>query len=51
MNASVQLQVTTDRDRHVLLVGINRPETRNAFNFRFIEQLSAAYEQIPVQLG
>lgn len=36
--------VTTERDGHVLLIGINRPEKYNAFNLALIDQLGAAYE-------
>lgn len=38
--------VTTDVDAHVLKIGINRPEKRNAFNLATIVQLSAAYERL-----
>lgn len=37
--------ITIDIDGHVLLMGIDRPEKRNAFNLAVIEQLSAAYER------
>jgi enoyl-CoA hydratase len=39
-------RVTVELDGHVLRIGINRPEKRNAFDLRMIEQLSAAYEQL-----
>ncbi len=39
-------RVTTDKDGHVLLVGVNRPEKRNAFDLAVIRQLAAAYERL-----
>jgi enoyl-CoA hydratase/carnithine racemase len=36
-------EVTVERDGHVLLIGLNRPDKRNAFNLALIEQLAAAY--------
>jgi enoyl-CoA hydratase/carnithine racemase len=39
-------RITTERAGHVLLVGINRPEKRNAFDLAMIDQLAAAYEQL-----
>lgn len=36
--------VTLERDGHILLIGINRPTKRNAFNLEVIEALGAAYE-------
>lgn len=38
--------VTVERDGHVLLIGINRPEKRNAFDLATIDAFSAAYEQL-----
>jgi enoyl-CoA hydratase len=38
--------VTVERDGHVLLMGLNRPTKRNAFNLAMIEQLSAAYHEL-----
>ena len=37
-------EITVDRDGHLLLIGINRPEKRNAVNLAAIAGLSAAYE-------
>lgn len=34
--------ITTERDGHVFLVGLNRPEKRNAVNTAMIKQLAAA---------
>lgn len=38
--------VTVERDGHVLLIGINRPAKRNAFDLAVIDQFAAAYEQL-----
>ncbi len=38
--------VTVDRDGHVLLIGVNRPEKRNAFDLSTIEQLARAYDRL-----
>ena len=35
--------VTVERDGHVLLIGLNRPEKRNAFTVKMLGELSAAY--------
>src|SRR6201996_2405339 len=35
--------VTLERDGHVLLIGLNRPEKRNAFNQAMLTDLSRAY--------
>jgi enoyl-CoA hydratase len=39
-------RITVDRDGHVLLIGVNRPEKRNAFDLSTIEELSAAYARL-----
>jgi enoyl-CoA hydratase len=39
-------RVTVDRDGHVLLIGVNRPEKRNAFDLSTLEQLAAAYDRL-----
>src|SRR3954471_6879829 len=39
-------RVTIERDGHVLLIGVNRPEKRNAFDLATIDALAAAYEQL-----
>ena len=41
--ASSQPTVTVERDGHVLLMGLNRPPKRNAFNLDMLRELSAAY--------
>jgi enoyl-CoA hydratase/carnithine racemase len=41
-----ELAVTVERDGHVLLMGLNRPEKRNAFNLALIDQLAAAYYEL-----
>lgn len=35
--------LTVERDDHLLLVGLNRPAKRNAFNLRMLHELAAAY--------
>jgi enoyl-CoA hydratase len=44
-------RVTVERDGHVLLVGVNRPEKRNAFDLAVLRQLAAAYERLAVDDG
>jgi enoyl-CoA hydratase len=39
-------RVTVERDGHVLLVGIDRPEKRNAFDLAMLDELASAYERI-----
>jgi enoyl-CoA hydratase/carnithine racemase len=39
-------RITVERDGHVLKIGINRPEKRNAFDVESIEALAAAYETL-----
>ena len=39
-------RVSVELDGHVLLMGLNRPEKRNAFDLAMIEQLAAAYERL-----
>ena len=41
MNA--QATLTLERDEHVLLVGLNRPAKRNAFNLQMLRELAEAY--------
>jgi len=36
-------RITTERDGHVLLIGLNRPEKRNAADFRLLQELALAY--------
>jgi enoyl-CoA hydratase/carnithine racemase len=38
--------VTVERDGHVLLMGLNRPDKRNAFNVAMIDRLAAAYHDL-----
>jgi enoyl-CoA hydratase len=42
----VSERVTVDRDGHLLLIGVNRPEKRNAFDLALLAQLAAAYERL-----
>ena len=38
--------VTVERRGHVLLMGLNRPAKRNAFNLAMLDQLAAAYHDL-----
>ena len=38
--------ITVERRGHVLLIGVNRPDKRNAFNLETIEQFGAAYQRL-----
>ncbi len=40
------VRITVEREGHVLLIGVNRPEKRNAFDLETIEALAAAYETL-----
>jgi enoyl-CoA hydratase/carnithine racemase len=39
-------RVTVDLDDHLLLIGIDRPDKRNAFDLAALEQPSAAYQRL-----
>lgn len=39
-------KVTVERDGHVLSIGVNRPEKRNAFDLETIAELAKAYDQL-----
>jgi enoyl-CoA hydratase len=41
--APQETAVTVERRGHLLLIGLNRPAKRNAFDVAMIEQLAAAY--------
>ncbi len=41
-----QPRVTVDRDGHVLLIGFNRPEKRNAADLQLLEELALAYGEL-----
>ena len=41
-----QNRVTVDRDGHVLLIGFNRPDKRNAADMQLLEELSLAYGEL-----
>lgn len=41
-----QTSLTLERHGHVLLMGLNRPEKRNAFNIELLIELGRAYEQL-----
>jgi enoyl-CoA hydratase len=38
--------ITIERDQHVLLIGLNRPDKRNAFTLEMLAELSRAYVQL-----
>jgi len=39
-------RITTERDGHVLLIGLNRPEKRNAADYRMLRELATAYGEL-----
>jgi enoyl-CoA hydratase/carnithine racemase len=39
-------RITVERDGHVLLIGFNRPEKRNAADFQLLQELSLAYGEL-----
>ena len=39
-------RVSVERDGHVLLIGLNRPDKRNAADFAMLQQLSLAYAEL-----
>lgn len=39
-------RITTEVDGHVLMIGIDRPDKRNAFDLQTIEEFAAAYERL-----
>lgn len=39
-------RITVDRDGHVLLIGLNRPEKRNAADMQLLQELSAVYGEL-----
>jgi enoyl-CoA hydratase len=39
-------RITTERDGAVLLIGLNRPDKRNAADFRLLQELSLAYGEL-----
>ena len=39
-------RVTVDRDGHLLLIGLNRPDKRNAADVAMLEQLALAYGEL-----
>jgi enoyl-CoA hydratase len=41
-----QPRVTVDRDGHILLIGFNRPEKRNAADLQLLEELAIAYGEL-----
>lgn len=43
---SDQQRITTERRGHVLLIGLDRPEKRNAADFALLQQLALAYGEL-----
>ena len=39
-------RITVERDGHVLLIGLNRPEKRNAADLQLLEELAIAYGEL-----
>ena len=39
-------RITVEADGHVLLIGVNRPEKRNAFDVPMLVELATAYERL-----
>jgi enoyl-CoA hydratase len=39
-------RITVERDGHVLLIGFNRPQKRNAADFQLLQELSLAYGEL-----
>jgi len=39
-------RITVERDGHVLLIGLNRPQKRNAADLRMLQQLAFAYAEL-----
>lgn len=39
-------RITLERDGHLLLIGFNRPEKRNAADFQLLQELAAAYGEL-----
>lgn len=39
-------RITVERDGHILLIGFNRPEKRNAADFQLLQELALAYGEL-----
>jgi enoyl-CoA hydratase len=49
MNTSqTERRITVEREGHVLLIGLDRPQKRNAMDLRALDELAAAYELLDV---
>jgi enoyl-CoA hydratase len=44
--SSERPRITVDRDGHVLLIGLDRADKRNAADFRMLQELSLAYAEL-----
>ncbi len=45
-DADTASRITLERDGHVLLIGFNRPDKRNAADLRLLQELSLAYGEL-----
>ena len=45
-SSDAQPRITTERDGHVLLIGLDRADKRNAADFRMLQELSLAYAEL-----
>src|SRR3989337_350547 len=45
-SSTADRRITVERQGHVLLIGFNRPEKRNAADFRMITELALAYGEL-----
>jgi enoyl-CoA hydratase len=45
-NNATPARITVDLDGHVLLIGLNRPNKRNAFDLAMIDQFASAYTRL-----
>src|ERR1700751_313289 len=46
VESTQETAVTVERRGHLLLMGLNRPAKRNAFNLAMLDQLAAAYHDL-----
>src|ERR1700758_4427365 len=46
VESTQETAVTIERRGHVLLMGLNRPAKRNAFNLAMLDQLAVAYHDL-----
>ncbi len=46
MTPSTEQKISVEQREHILLIGLNRPAKRNAFDVQMIEELAAAYTRL-----